>query len=101
MRRFAGACRFVYNEALALQAARHERRERKLGSRNPPKRLYVRLLMYSAVGITRLQAGRGGCQVSFVRNQVTAGPRERPDLDQPVSWRFLSLTVPPPTVSSR
>jgi putative transposase len=31
MRRFAGACRFVYNEALALQKARHERGERKLG----------------------------------------------------------------------
>jgi putative transposase len=31
MRRFAGACRFVYNEALALQKARYERGERKLG----------------------------------------------------------------------
>ena len=31
MRRFAGACRFVYNEALALQKARYERGEGKLG----------------------------------------------------------------------
>jgi len=31
MRRFAGACRFVYNEALALQKARHERGEKKHG----------------------------------------------------------------------
>jgi len=31
MRRFAGACRFVYNEALALQQARYERGEKKLG----------------------------------------------------------------------
>jgi putative transposase len=31
MRRFAGACRFVYNEALALQKARYERGEKKLG----------------------------------------------------------------------
>jgi putative transposase len=31
MRRFAGTCRFVYNEALALQKARYERGERKLG----------------------------------------------------------------------
>jgi putative transposase len=30
MRRFAGACRFVYNEALALQKARYERGEKKL-----------------------------------------------------------------------
>jgi putative transposase len=31
MRRFAGTCRFVYNEALALQKARYECGERKLG----------------------------------------------------------------------
>jgi len=31
MRRFAGACRFVYNAALALQKARYERGEKKLG----------------------------------------------------------------------
>jgi putative transposase len=31
MRRFAGACRFVYNEALALQKARYERGEKKVG----------------------------------------------------------------------
>jgi putative transposase len=31
MRRFAGACRFVYNEALALQKARYECGEKKLG----------------------------------------------------------------------
>jgi putative transposase len=31
MRRFAGACRFVYNKALALQKARYERGEKKLG----------------------------------------------------------------------
>jgi len=35
MRRFAGACRFVYNKALALQKERYERGEKKLG--------YVRL----------------------------------------------------------
>jgi putative transposase len=31
MRRFAGACRFVYNEALALQKARYECGEKNLG----------------------------------------------------------------------
>ena len=31
MRRFAGSCRVVFNEALALQKARHERGEKKLG----------------------------------------------------------------------
>ncbi len=31
MRRFAGSCRFVYNKALALQKARHEQGEKKLG----------------------------------------------------------------------
>ena len=31
MRRFAGACRWVYNEALRLQKERHERGETKLG----------------------------------------------------------------------
>ncbi|QCP54863.1 transposase [Trinickia violacea] len=31
MRRFAGSCRFVYNKALALQKARYERGEKKLG----------------------------------------------------------------------
>jgi putative transposase len=31
MRRFAGACRFVYNEALPLQKTRYERGEGKLG----------------------------------------------------------------------
>jgi len=31
MRRFAGACRFVYNKALALQKERYERSEKKLG----------------------------------------------------------------------
>jgi len=31
MRRFAGACRFVFNKALALQKERHERGEKKLG----------------------------------------------------------------------
>jgi len=31
MRRFAGACRFVFNKALALQKVRHEHAEKKLG----------------------------------------------------------------------
>ncbi|AQR65003.1 cytosine methyltransferase [Aquaspirillum sp. LM1] len=31
MRRFAGSCRFVFNKALALQRARYERGEKKLG----------------------------------------------------------------------
>jgi putative transposase len=31
MRRFAGACRFIYNKALALQKERYERGEKKLG----------------------------------------------------------------------
>ncbi|MBW4046539.1 MAG: helix-turn-helix domain-containing protein, partial [Proteobacteria bacterium] len=31
MRRSAGSCRVVFNEALALQKARHERGEKKLG----------------------------------------------------------------------
>ena len=31
MRRFAGSCRYVYNRALALQQAHHERSERRLG----------------------------------------------------------------------
>src|SRR5690606_18842507 len=31
MRRFAGACRFVYNKALALQKQRDEQGEKKLG----------------------------------------------------------------------
>ena len=31
MRRFAGSCRVVFNEALALQTARHEAGEKKLG----------------------------------------------------------------------
>ena len=31
MRRFAGACRFVFNQALALQKERHEHGEKKLG----------------------------------------------------------------------
>lgn len=31
MRRFAGACRFVFNKALALQKERHEHGEKKLG----------------------------------------------------------------------
>lgn len=31
MRRFAGACRFVFNKALAMQKARHEQGEKKLG----------------------------------------------------------------------
>ena len=30
MRRFAGACRFVYNKALALQKERYEQGDRKL-----------------------------------------------------------------------
>ena len=31
MRRFAGACRFVFNKALALQKERYEQGEKKLG----------------------------------------------------------------------
>lgn len=31
MRRFAGSCRFVFNQALALQKVRHEQGEKKLG----------------------------------------------------------------------
>ncbi|MDA8191604.1 MAG: transposase, partial [Gammaproteobacteria bacterium] len=31
MRRFAGSCRFVYNQALALQKERYERGEKRLG----------------------------------------------------------------------
>lgn len=31
MRRYAGACRFVFNKALALQKARYEQGEKKLG----------------------------------------------------------------------
>lgn len=32
MRRFSGACRFVYNKALALQKERHEQGEKKLSA---------------------------------------------------------------------
>ena len=32
MRSFSGACRFVYNKALALQKARHEQGEKKLSA---------------------------------------------------------------------
>ncbi len=39
MRRFAGSCRFVFNEALALQKARYERGEKKLGYAGLRKRL--------------------------------------------------------------
>ncbi len=39
MRRFAGSCRFVFNEALALQKARYERGEKKLGYAGLCKRL--------------------------------------------------------------
>ncbi|RUQ39246.1 MAG: cytosine methyltransferase, partial [Candidatus Competibacteraceae bacterium] len=31
MRRYAGACRYVFNTALALQKARYEHGEKKLG----------------------------------------------------------------------
>lgn len=31
MRRFAGSCRFVFNQALALEKARYERRDKHLG----------------------------------------------------------------------
>ncbi|AKX58726.1 hypothetical protein AKN88_01365 [Thiopseudomonas alkaliphila] len=31
MRRFAGSCRFVFNQALALQKERYEQGEKKLG----------------------------------------------------------------------
>ena len=31
MRRFAQACRFVFNKALAVQKERHERGDKKLG----------------------------------------------------------------------
>ena len=39
LRRFAGACRFVYNKALALQKERYERGENKLGYAGLCKRL--------------------------------------------------------------
>jgi putative transposase len=39
MRRFAGACRFVFNKALALQKARYEQGENKLGYAGLCKRL--------------------------------------------------------------
>ena len=39
MRRFAGACRFVYNKALALQKERYEQGENKLGYAGLCKRL--------------------------------------------------------------
>ncbi|GAB3625680.1 RNA-guided endonuclease TnpB family protein [Pandoraea terrae] len=39
MRRFAGACRFVFNRALALQKERYERDEKKLGYAGLCKRL--------------------------------------------------------------
>ena len=39
MRRFAGACRFVYNKALALQKERYEQGENKLGYASLCKRL--------------------------------------------------------------
>lgn len=31
MRRFAGACRFVFNKALAMQKSRYEQGEKRLG----------------------------------------------------------------------
>ncbi|MDO9014341.1 MAG: helix-turn-helix domain-containing protein, partial [Polynucleobacter sp.] len=31
MRRFVGSCRFVFNKALAMQKARYEQGEKKLG----------------------------------------------------------------------
>ena len=36
MRRFAGSCRFVFNKALALQKARHEQGDKKLGYAGRP-----------------------------------------------------------------
>jgi putative transposase len=39
LRRFAGSCRFVYNQALALQKARYEQGEKKLGYAELCKRL--------------------------------------------------------------
>ena len=39
MRRFAGSCRFVFNKALALQSARYEQGEKKLGYAGLCKRL--------------------------------------------------------------
>ncbi|ADC63507.1 transposase, IS605 OrfB family [Allochromatium vinosum DSM 180] len=39
MRRVAGSCRFVYNQALALQKARHEHGDKKLGYAELCKRL--------------------------------------------------------------
>ena len=41
MRRFAGSCRYVYNRALALQRARYERAEKKLGYAGLCKELTV------------------------------------------------------------
>jgi len=39
MRRFAGSCRYVFNKALALQQARYEHGEKKLGYAGLCKRL--------------------------------------------------------------
>lgn len=41
MRRFAGSCRYVYNRALALQKARYERGEKRLGYAGLCKELTV------------------------------------------------------------
>ncbi len=51
MRRFAGSCRFVFNQALALQKARHEQGEKKLG--------YARLCQ-------RLTAWRHGADTAWL-----------------------------------
>ncbi|AQS50470.1 hypothetical protein PAEH1_01000 [Paenalcaligenes hominis] len=60
MRRFAGACRFVFNRALAWQKDRYA-----ASSRNPPKRLWDGSMPpLSAVGIPGLEAGE---DVNYLR----------------------------------
>jgi hypothetical protein len=77
MRRVAGSCRFVFNKALALQKARYEHGEKKLGYaglcklltqwRNNADTAWLAMPRLSAAGIPGLQ---GGEDVNGSRNVI-------------------------------
>ena len=124
MRRFAGSCRFVFNKALALQKARYEQGEKKLGYaglckeltawRNGPETpwqnhamvciedLQVRNMSKSAAGTTEVPGRNVRAKSGLNKAILDQGWFEfRRQLDYKLAWNGGYLIAVPPQNTSR
>ncbi|MFT0546007.1 zinc ribbon domain-containing protein [Allopusillimonas ginsengisoli] len=86
MRRFAGSCRFVFNKALALQKARYEQGEKKLG--------YAGLCK-------ELTAWRNGSETPWLKDAPVHPLQQTLKVDYKLAWNGGYLIAVPPQNTSR